>query len=473
MSDFGLIIGGRKLATAETFGVINPATGQVFAQCPSASREQLDLAVNAAAEAFKAWSRVPDEERAAACGRIAEAINSHADELARLLTLEQGKPLNGMGSRWEVGGAAAWAAYTGTLSLPDEVLQDDEQARIVQVRRPLGVVGSITPWNFPVMIAVWHVVPAIRAGNTAVIKPSPYTPLSTLRLIEIVSEVLPPGVLNCVTGGDELGQWMTGHPGIAKIVFTGSVNTGKKVMGSSAGNLKRVTLELGGNDAGIVLDDADPAAIAPAIINGAFINNGQTCAALKRLYVHDSIHDALCEKLVEAASGVVMGDGMDDASQQGPIQNLAQFNLVKKLLDEARAAGARVLCGGEIPERPGYFMPYTILADARDGMGIVDQEQFGPVLPVIRYTNLEDAIASANALDVGLGGSVWSSDAARAAEVAARLECGTAWVNTHASIAPHVPFGGMKCSGIGVENGAEGLKAYTNIQIVNVAKAAA
>ncbi len=472
MSDYGLIIGGRKVATKGSFAVINPATEQVLAQCPRATREQLDQAVKVAATAFESWSRVPDAERAAACGRIAEAITKHAEELARLLTQEQGKPLNGMGSRFELGGAAAWAGHTGTLSLKDEVLQDDAQAHVVQRRKPLGVVGSITPWNWPLLIAIWHVVPAIRTGNTVVIKPSSNTPLSTLRMVEVINEVLPPGVLNCVTGGGELGQWMTEHPDIRKIVFTGSIDVGKGVMRHSADSVKRVTLELGGNDAGIVLDDVDPAAVAPGIIAGAFMNNGQTCAALKRLYVHESVHDALCRKLVEAVSAIPMGDGLEEASLQGPLQNNAQFEYVQELLADARKQGGRVLCGGEIPDRPGYFMPYTLVADVSDGMRIVDEEQFGPLLPIIKYADLDDAVRRANALETGLGGSVWSSDAARGAAVAARLECGTAWVNAHGAIAPHVPFGGMKCSGIGVEFGEEGLKAYTNIQVVNVVKSA-
>ncbi len=473
MSDYGLIINGRKVSTEDTFPVITPATEEVIAQCPFATRDQLDDAVKAATEAFKSWSKVSDKERAAVCGQISEAITAHAEELARLLTQEQGKPLNGMGSRFELGGAAAWAGYTGTLSLPDKVIQDDETARIVQTRKPIGVVGSITPWNWPLMIAVWHVVPAIRTGNTVVIKPSPYTPLSTLRLVEILNEVLPPGVLNCVTGEDELGQWMTEHQGIQKIIFTGSINTGKKVMGSSADSLKRLTLELGGNDAGVVLDDVDPAAIAPGIIGGAFINNGQTCAALKRLYVHESVYDELCDKLIEAASGVPMGNGLDEEVQQGPIQNKMQCEKVIGLLEDAKANGGRVLCGGEVPDQPGYFMPYTLVADVADGMRIVDEEQFGPLLPIIKYTDLDDAIARANGLEMGLGGSVWGADAERAAKVAAQLECGTAWVNQHGGIAPNVPFGGVKCSGIGVEFGEEGLQEYTTIQIVNVAKAAA
>lgn len=471
MADYGLIIDGEKVATAETFGVINPATEEIVGQCPIATKEQLDDAVAAAGKAFKTWSVSSDEERAAACSKIAEAIGEHTGELATLLTQEQGKPLGG--AKFEIGGSSAWAGFTAGLSLPDKVIQDDDKAKIVQTRKPIGVVGSITPWNFPVMIGIWHVVPAIRTGNTVVIKPSPYTPLSTLRMVEIVNEILPPGVLNCVAGKDELGQWMTEHPDIQKIIFTGSIPTGKKVMSSSANSLKRVTLELGGNDAGVVLDDADPAAIAAGIVKGAFMNNGQVCAALKRLYVPEAMYDELCEQLVQAAQKGKMGNGMEDGVTQGPLANKMQFDKVVSLLDDAKANGGRVLCGGDVPEGPGYFLPHTIVADVADGMRIVDEEQFGPLLPVIKYTDLDDAIAKANGLEVGLGGSVWSADADKASAVAARLECGTAWINQHGGIAPNIPFGGVKSSGIGVEFGEEGLQEYTTIQIVNTAKGAA
>ena len=473
MSDYGLIINGNKVATEDSFPVLNPANEETVARCPIATRDQLDDAVKAAADAFQSWSKVPDEERAAVCGKIAEAITGHADELARLLTQEQGKPLSGEGSRFEVGGAAAWAGYTGSLTLPDKIIQDDENARIIQTRKPIGVVGSITPWNWPLMIAIWHLVPAIRVGNTVVIKPSPYTPLSTLRLVEILNECLPPGVLNCVTGEDELGQWMSEHPDIQKIIFTGSTATGKKVMGSAAVNLKRLTLELGGNDAGIVLDDVDPAAIAAGIIGGAFLNNGQTCAALKRLYVHESVYDELCDKLVAALAGIPMGNGLDEENLQGPIKNKMQFEKVVALLEDAKEHGGRVLCGGEIPDEPGYFMPYTLVADVSDGMRIVDEEQFGPLLPIIKYSDVDDALRRANASESGLGGSVWSSDTERASRIAAQLECGTAWVNQHGGIAPNIPFGGIKCSGIGVEFAEEGLQEYTTIQVVNISRAAA
>jgi acyl-CoA reductase-like NAD-dependent aldehyde dehydrogenase len=311
-------------------------------------------------------------------------------------------------------------------------------------------------------------VPAVRTGNTVVIKPSPYTPLSTIRLVELLNEVLPPGVVNVVAGRNDLGQMMTEHPNIRKIVFTGSCGTGKKVMEAASGTLKRVTLELGGNDAGIVLADANPQEIAEKLFWGAFINNGQTCASLKRLYVSDEIYDEVCDALVDYARNVPVGHGLDENNMLGPIQNKMQYDKVVELVEDAKRSGARILCGGEASEGPGFFYPITIVADAKDGMRIVDEEQFGPALPVIRYTDLDEVIERANRLDVGLGGSAWSSDLAKGKAVAGRLECGTAWVNGHGLIKPFAPFGGVKGSGIGVEFGQLGLAEYTAVQVVHI-----
>lgn len=467
MERFDLVIGGEKVPTSEYFEIRDPGNGELVGESPIATKDDLDNAVTAAREAYKSWSQSSDEERKAAVNRIADKIHEHMEELAELLTREQGKPLNGMGSRFELHGAEAWARHTGTLELPVEVLSDDESGRVELHRKPLGVVGSILPWNFPILIAIWHFVPAIRTGNTVVLKPSPHTPLSTIRLVGILNEVLPAGVLNVVAGKDDLGQMMTEHPGIQKIVFTGSCSTGKKVMQAAAGNLKRVTLELGGNDAGIVLPDADPKEIAERLFWGAFINNGQTCAALKRLYVPDDIYDEVCDALVEYANKVHVGHGLEHDSILGPLQNKMQYDKVVELVEDAKRNGARVLCGGQATNGPGYFYPITIVADVSDGIRIVDEEQFGPILPVIRYKDLDDAIERANALDVGLGGSAWSSDPEKAKAVAHRLECGTAWVNSHGGIKPFAPFGGVKGSGIGVEFGELGLKEYTNVQVVH------
>jgi acyl-CoA reductase-like NAD-dependent aldehyde dehydrogenase len=467
MERYDLIIGGEKVQTSEYLEIRDPGNGELVGECPVATKADLDRAVASAREAYKSWSQSSDQERKDAVIRIADAIHANMEELAQLLTREQGKPLNGLGSRFELHGAEAWARHTGSLELPVEVLHEDETGRVELHRKPLGVVGSITPWNFPILIAIWHLVPAIRTGNTVVIKPSPYTPLSTMRLVEILNRVLPRGVLNVVAGRDDLGQMMSEHPGIQKIVFTGSCATGKKVMQAASSNLKRVTLELGGNDAGIVLPDADPKEIAERLFWGAFINNGQTCAALKRLYVPENIYDEVCDALVDYAKNVPVGHGLDEDSVLGPIQNKMQYDKVVELVEDAKRNGARVLCGGEAPDGPGFFYPVTIVADATDGMRIVDEEQFGPVLPVIRYTDLEDAVERANGLDVGLGGSAWSSDVDKAKAVASRLECGTAWVNNHGAIKPFAPFGGVKGSGLGVEFGELGLKEYTSVQVVH------
>ena len=301
MDKYQLIIDGTKVATNEHFEVRNPSTGAVVGLAPMATAADLDRAISAARAAFANWSKMPDAERRALCHAAGKKIGAHAEELARLLTQEQGKPLNGMGSRFELGGVQAWTHHTADIPMPVKVLQDNNEGRIELYRKAIGVVGSITPWNWPLIIATWHIIPAIAVGNTVVNKPSPYTPLSTLRMVEIMNEVLPPGVVNCITGPDALGAAISAHPGIGKVAFTGSVRTGKKVMASASETLKRLTLELGGNDAGIVLPDADPKQIAQGLFWGAFINNGQTCAALKRLYVHDSIFDEVCSEVTAFA----------------------------------------------------------------------------------------------------------------------------------------------------------------------------
>jgi len=470
MSDYGLIIDNRKVATAETFEILNPATGELVGRAPVATRAQLDQAVAAAARAFPAWSRESEARRKQACRDIADVLAANLGELSRLLTMEQGKPLKGMGSEFELGGCIAWAGAQAQFELPVKLIEDTPQSRVELHRRPLGVVGSITPWNWPLMIAIWHLVPAIRTGNTVVIKPSPYTPLGTLRMVELISAVLPPGVLNAVSGRDELGQWMTSHREIKKIVFTGSCSTGKQVMASAAGNLKRLTLELGGNDAAIVLPEADVAAFAPRIFGGAFINGGQTCAAIKRLYVHDSIYEALCGELKAIAEASPVGNGLDEGVMFGPLQNRMQYEKVAALVEDAKRHGARIVTGGAPAGGAGYFYPLTLVADISDGTRLVDEEQFGPVLPIIRYSDVDDAVRRANASEFGLSGSVWSTDIDGARAVAERLECGTAWVNRHAAIAPNVPMGGVKASGIGVEFGEEGLAEYTDIQVISIDK---
>jgi len=467
MSDFVMTIGGDSVPAAESFGVINPANGDVFAHAPECTRQQLDAAFDSAAKAQRDW-KLDEDVRRQVLLKIADVLMASAEELAPVLTAEQGKPL--ADATMEVFASAIWCQYFANLETPPQVIQDDDTARVEVVRRPVGVVAAITPWNYPLLLTFWKVAPALLAGNTLVLKPSPYTPLTTLKVSELIRDVAPAGVVNTVSGGDRLGAWMTGHPVPRKISFTGSIETGKLVAQSAAPDLKRVTLELGGNDPAIVLDDADPAQVSKAIFAGAFTNNGQVCSAIKRVYVPEALYGAVLEGLTEQASAIKVGDGSQADSKLGPINNAPQFERVKELVADALAHGARATTGGKAMDRPGYFFEPTILTDISDGTRTVDEEQFGPALPVIPYRDIDDVVERANSTHFGLSGSVWGADGDRAAAVAGRLECGTAWVNTHLALGPSQPFGGVKWSGIGSENGPWGLAEFTEVQAVHRSK---
>ncbi|WP_394182454.1 aldehyde dehydrogenase family protein [Marinomonas posidonica] len=466
MLDLGMIIDGRQVMGQNSFAVFNPATGKAIGSVANSTIDELDRAVSAAKLAYPAWSALSDADRKAAIDKLAIQLETHQQKLAQLITQEQGKPLAGPGSNFEAGAAVAWTRYTASLDMPVKVLQDTNEGRVELHRKSLGVVGSITPWNWPLMIAIWHIMPALRAGNTVVIKPSPFTPLSTLLAVQIMNEVLPAGVLNIVTSDDQeanIGAAMAQHPDIRKIVFTGSTPTGEKIMQGASTTMKRLTLELGGNDAGIVLPDVDPTAIAEGLFWGAFINSGQTCACMKRLYVHDSVHDAVCEALLNLAKTIPMGNGMDDGILLGPLTTINQHAKVSDLVAQGAASG-KVLLGGESGE--GQFFNTTIITELDNSNALVAEEQFGPALPIIRYSDIDEALALANEFDVGLGGSIWSSDTDAAKSLAMRMECGSVWINNHGAIQPNAPFGGIKKSGIGVEFGEEGLFENTDIQVI-------
>ncbi|MGA2552716.1 MAG: aldehyde dehydrogenase family protein [Burkholderiaceae bacterium] len=466
LTAFSMSIDGKQVTNAKTLRVTDPATATPFAQVPDCSHEQLDEAVEAAQRAFQKWGIEPIDERRRLVNTFIESVVVNADPLATLITREQGKPL--AKARSEVNSAVFFSRGYAAVELAPEVLRDTPKQRVELRRRPLGVVGAITAWNYPVLLAMWKIVPAVLAGNTIVLKPSPHTPVATLRLGELAQLIFPPGVVNVVSGGNELGAWMTEHSGIRKIAFTGSAPTGRRIMASAAGNLKRLTLELGGNDAGIVLPDADPKKMAPDLFWAKFSNCGQVCAGLKRLYVHRSIYPAVCEELVKFAATIKIGRGTEDGVEMGPIQNQTQFSLVLAMIEEAVAAGAKVLYRSSVPAGPGLFLPITILTDVTPSMRVVRDEVFGPVLTITAYDDIEEALGWANDSEFGLGGSVWSCDPERAASVAARLDSGGAWVNQHPAMGPDIPFGGVKGSGIGVELGRLGLEEYTSIQVLNV-----
>jgi len=476
MKFFDNTIDGERTKSPSTFESRNPANGDVLGMVPHCTREQVAQAVAAAKAAQPAWAARPDAERKALTMKVAEVIKGNAEYLAEWVTREQGKPLGGLGpdqvpgARFEIWGCEVWTQVPASLELPVEVVFEDATRRDEMHRKPFGVVAAIAPWNWPLLIAVWQMIPAIRAGNTVVIKPSEYTSIGTLEMVRLIAEVLPRGVINTVSGPGEVGAWLVENPDVDKIMFTGSVTTGARIAAAAAKNVTPVTLELGGNDAAIVLPDADPKAMAMGLFWGAFLNMGQTCACAKRLYVHESLHDAVVDELKALATAMPMGDGMQPGVAMGPIQNRMQYDKVVSLVEKAKAGGATIVCGGEAPQGPGNFYPLTLVTDIADGAALVDEEQFGPVLPIIKYRSVDDAIASANRLDAGLGASVWSSNLDGAKAVASRIQAGTVWINQHGAIHPMVPFGGVKGSGWGVEFGVDGLKAVTQPQVISIKK---
>ncbi|WP_314096250.1 aldehyde dehydrogenase family protein [Microbacterium foliorum] len=452
--------GGREIPDA--------ATRDVIGRAPVHSVSDLDEAIARAKAAQPGWEALGHDERSAVLVAAADAIDAHAEALAYLLSREQGKPLNGPNARFELGACSAWLRTNAATVLDPQVLVDDETLHAELVYKAVGVVGAIGPWNWPLMITIWQIGPSLRMGNTVVAKPSEYTPLSVLALLAVMNDVLPADVLIGVSGDREVGARLASHPDIDKIMFTGSTATGRRIIESSAGNLARLTLELGGNDAGIVLPGTDVAAIAEDLFWGAFINTGQTCAALKRLYVHDSVYDEVVDALAGIAASVPIGNGLDENNVLGPLQNRAQFDIVSRLVEEAKSRSARVVTGGEAaPELGELFYRPTIIADIDNDAALVQEEQFGPALPVIRYSDVDEAFALANAVEVGLGASVWSSDPDAAREAATRMQSGTVWINSHGGLHPMVPFGGVKSSGYGLEFGVEGLKSVAVSQVVS------
>lgn len=467
MQSFSMLINGELVQGNRPLDIINPATEEVFQRITCADESQFEQAIGAAKAAFPQWQTVDMQTRRDCLNKLADALEEQTNVFAELLTQEQGKPL--AESIAEVGFSCAFIRYFAQSELPIETYQDDETAKIELHRKPLGVVAGVVPWNFPLMIGSFKLAPAVLAGNTFILKPPATTPLCVLKLSEICQQIFPKGVVNIVTDNNDLGHILSTHPDVAKVAFTGSTPTGKKIMSAASTTLKRLTLELGGNDAGIVLPDVDSKKIAPAIFATAFMNCGQVCIALKRLYVHEDIYDALVSELSELANNAIVGNGLHEGVNFGPIQNKAQFIKVQEYLADAKENGV-IAAGGEVLDGPGFFMRPTIVRDVTDGCKVVDEEPFGPILPVIKYKTIDEAVERANNSVFGLGGSVWSNDLDKAYEVAKRLECGTTWINQHLNFGPTVPFGGAKESGIGVEFAQEGLLEYTQVHVINMAK---
>ena len=472
MTDYKNLIDGEMVDNGEWLEVLNPANEQVVGRVPASGKDELDRAVTAARRAFKTWKKTSHEERQQVVQGIAAAIKENADELFRLLTTEQGKPH--AQAQQEIYGAAGLAAAQSTLTLDDVVNQDDD-TRLSRTRRvPVGVVGGIVPWNFPIMMAIQKIVPALVAGCTIVLKPSPFTPLTTLRIAELIKDVVPAGTVNIITGEDTLGPLITGHPDIDKITFTGSTATGKKIMEGAAGDLKRITLELGGNDASIVLPDADVQKVAEQLFWSSFSNAGQVCIAAKRIYIHEDIYDDLSKAIAEYAKTVVVGDGSQQGTGVGPIQNKKQYERVLELIQDAKDNGYKFLTGGDKdPSGTGYYVPITILDNPPEDARIVAEEQFGPVMPLMKFGSVDEVIERANNSEYGLAGAVWTKDTDKGVEIAEQLETGTVWINEFMQLSPFAPFGGHKQSGFGAEYGIDGLKEFTYPQVITVKRDAA
>jgi acyl-CoA reductase-like NAD-dependent aldehyde dehydrogenase len=467
MDAFNLLIDGQMKPGSMTMEIMNPATGKVLAECPRADAQQLNEAVAAAKRAFPAWAKTTFAARRTMIHAIADALAGRLEEFAHLLTSEQGKPLHE--STKELYGSVAILKLLSNLEPEDEVLKDTKTEKVIRHRTPLGVVATITPWNVPMSLLMVKMTSALMTGNTVVAKPAPTTPLTNLRFAEICNAHLPAGVFNMITDANDLGGMLTSHPDIAKISFTGSTATGKKIIQSGASSLKRLTLELGGNDAAIVLDDADLKMVAPKIFAGAMANAGQVCLAIKRVYVHESQYDELCGELAKLADATIVDDGLKQGTQMGPLQNKTQYDKVRALIEETRHE-ANIIAGGTFPEGPGYFIRPTIVRDIDDRARLVREEQFGPVLPVLSYRNIDDVIERANDTEYGLGGTVWSADSDRALAVARLIDSGTVWINTHMMLHPDVPAGGAKESGMGVELGLDGLAEHMQSHIVYIPK---
>jgi acyl-CoA reductase-like NAD-dependent aldehyde dehydrogenase len=464
MLDPTMTIAGKPEVCRESFPVLNPANGQVIGHAPECSADLLDAAVVSAHQAAESW-RADPEARSSALLSIVARLEPSLEELAGLITDEQGKPLHE--AREELDAAVGDLRYYAGLRLPVDTVSDTEELMVQVLRRPMGPVAAITPWNFPVGTAMSKLAPALAAGCTVVLKPSPYTPLSSLRFGELVRDALPSGVLNVVSGNDALGALMTSHPLVRMISFTGSVPTGKQIAATAAKDLKRILLELGGNDPAIVLDDADVDAVADDVFANAFANCGQICVAIKRVYAPTAVYGRLVDALADRARAARLGDGQAPGTDIGPLCNPAQRARIEELVTDALRSGVTVAAGGSATGGSGYFYEPTVLAGLSGDERIVIEEQFGPALPIIQYSDIEQAIAQANDSHYGLGASVWTANPERGRALAPRVESGTVWVNTHQSGIPGQPFGGLKWSGIGVEGGPWGMLAYTELQAIH------
>ena len=472
----GMWCDGRPLTGASTarVEVRDPATASVVASVPDATDADVEYVVASAGAALRggAWHALPPSGRERVLLRLADLVEHHADELQHLIVVENGKLLTA--ARREVEGSVRYIRYAA--GWPTRITGDTLDVGFEQPgmrftaytrREPVGVVAGILPWNMPLSMAVWKAAPALACGCPVVLKPAEETPLSALRLAELAAEAgVPPGWLNVLTGGPAAGAALVAHPGIAKVSFTGSTEVGRQVARSAAGRLARTSLELGGKSPVVVFDDVDMAAVAPAVAQGIFYNQGQVCAAGSRLYVHRRRYEEMVERVARAATAMTLGSGLDQEAQLGPLVSEGQRHRVLRYIASGRASGARTVAGGDAPERPGYFVEPTIFVDARADAAIVQEEIFGPVLVVSAFEDEDEVVAAVNGTVYGLSASLYSEDLSRIHRLVPRIQAGTVFVNSPARTDPNLPMGGVRASGIGREHGSSMIDLYTEIKSV-------
>ncbi|KAH7070279.1 Aldehyde/histidinol dehydrogenase [Paraphoma chrysanthemicola] len=468
---FSHIINGKAYDAkgAKTLDVINPATEEVIASVPIATRAVLDEAVDYSQKAFESWSKTTWQERAKLVEEVGKEWKTISKDLAELLVHEQGKA--SAFAQGEVDLTNEWFERMPKMEIKEKVVWENDESRAIEQYVPLGVTAGIVPWNFPVLLMVWKIIPAVLTGNTIIIKPSPFTPLCDVRIVELFNKYLPPGVVQIVLGDDNLGPWVTEHPRIRKISFTGSTATGRLVAKSCSATLKRFTLELGGNDACIVLPDIDVEKVAPTILLSAFFNSGQVCHAAKRIYVHEDIYDKVSKALVEAAKQAGVGPGNKEGVMYGPLNNRQVYEKVSEFFAASQKDGHDFLTGGQIPDGTGFFAPLTLVNNPPENSRLVQEEPFGPIVPLLKWKDDQDLLKRVNDSNWGLGATIYGKDLARVEKLARQVEAGVVWTNTMMQQHPEVPFGGFKGSGVGCENGEGGLKGWCQVRSLYLSKA--
>ncbi|KAF2259435.1 aldehyde dehydrogenase [Lojkania enalia] len=466
--NFVQIVNGKVAPTQLFRHGLNPVDKSLLTRVPMATEQDVDDAVTAGKLAFNTWSRVPDSDRKRAVLAFAAAIEEYSTELAQILTKEHGKTI--AEAHHEVELLPLFLRGHAKISLHEEIVEENERRTVVTRYVPLGVVAGIVPWSFSLFLAIGKLAPALLTGNVIILKPSPFAPYSCLKLVELAQQFFPPGVVQSLSGDDNLGPWLTSHPGVNKISFTGSVATGKKVMQSASTNLTRVTLELGGNDAAIILPNIDVKSVAAKVTANAFMNMGQVCISIKRIYVHEDIYDDFRDAMVQNLAHFTIGDGSLETSTHGPLQNSKQYERMKTYLDCSKVEDWKVAAGSRIEPSLGYFIKPMIIEKPADDSWIVVEEQYGPIIPLLSWKDERDVITRANTSVMGLGASIWTNDIKKGNELAREIQAGSVWVNEHTILSPMATFGGHKQSGIGSEWGAAGMKSYCNAQTLFLAQ---